>query len=109
MKSHLTNHTGEKPFDCVNCGKKYSKTFRLKIHLRTHVIYIYLIFKTGNKPFRCPFKNCNKFFNEKGNLKTHIRIHTGEKPFSCSFENCHQTFKAHGHLGDHVKRHFNIR
>jgi uncharacterized Zn-finger protein len=25
--------------------------------------------------FRCPFKDCGKLFKEKGNLRTHIRVH----------------------------------
>ena len=61
------------------------------------------------KPFVCPFSNCDKSFNEKGNLKTHIRIHTGQKPFLCSHPGCGVSFKALGHLKYHQKRHSNIK
>lgn len=63
----------------------------------------------GIKPFICPFESCGKGFNEKGNLKTHIRIHTGEKPFVCTHPGCGIAFKALGHLKDHQKRHSNTK
>lgn len=27
------------------------------------------------KIYKCPYENCKKTFKEKGNLKTHIRVH----------------------------------
>lgn len=36
-------------------------------------VKIFLI--QGRKLFKCPYENCQKIFKEKGNLKTHIRVH----------------------------------
>jgi hypothetical protein len=45
LKSHICNHTGEKPYACFleGCDKKYSRLCRLKIHQRTHVSLIFIL------------------------------------------------------------------
>ena len=47
----------------------------------------------------CCAGQCDKAFNEVGNLNKHERTHTGERPFACS--KCVKVFNQSGHLKIH--------
>lgn len=119
LESHKRCHTGEKPFDCRFCEKKFAQKATLQVHERTH---------TGERPYKCKYcdktfaqygtktvheksahlgirnykcPKCNKCLSSPSALYTHKKTH-GEKTLQCDY--CPKTFALKNYLKLHVKQ-----
>ncbi|KIX98263.1 uncharacterized protein Z520_06343 [Fonsecaea multimorphosa CBS 102226] len=55
---------------CPTCHKPFSRPSSLKIHTYSH---------TGEKPYRCKYDGCGKYFSVRSNMKRHEKgCHGGE-------------------------------
>ena len=91
MREHMRRHTGETPFGCDECGKRFVAYSSLRAHRRTH---------TGDKPHKCHL--CSEMFHLKQSLAEHLERHENKR-LHC--ELCGREFPSSRRLAAHVKTH----
>ena len=90
LAEHRRCHSGEKPYSCGVCEKRFTSSTGLCIHMNIH-----------RGKYKCT--ECGRCCGSKRDLALHRRCHSGEKPFECG--ECEKRFSSRSGLCLHMNIH----
>ncbi|XP_076063882.1 uncharacterized protein LOC143038506 isoform X2 [Oratosquilla oratoria] len=99
LRQHHRTHTGEKPWQCSECGKGFATQAYLRKHKQSRHT------APEQQQFSCSV--CGRSFGVRSALQTHLATHATNKPFVCNV--CGQSFALKFTRDTHKAQHTGMR
>ena len=105
LKNDMRIHTGEKPYQCEICERRFNVKNNMRTHYLSHLHWIQESRLTPNaiKGSLHVLRHLWEVFSRKWDLKNDMRIHTGEKPYQC--EICERRLNVKNNMRTHYLSH----
>ncbi|XP_013143878.1 PREDICTED: gastrula zinc finger protein XlCGF26.1-like [Papilio polytes] len=95
LDEHMYIHTRVKAFQCLYCGKEYTKHEGLRYHMKK--------MHTKSTPYECTI--CSLGFYNSTRLKSHMIVHDMKKKYECN--DCGRQFFHRISMIQHTRYHMN--
>lgn len=70
----------------------------------TNLIKKFSFSHTKEKPVKCTFMDCDKYFQSQSTLRNHMKSHLGIRPHKCDWQDCGKRFRDATGLKQHYRR-----
>lgn len=119
LKMHITEHTGEKIFQCKQCGEQFTDSRLLDGHMKAQIgetpgcgtisranwrSHSHMEAHTNELHFQCYAPECGRKFKLKSSMVRHMKnFHPVDQTFECKNSECRKQFRTAMELSSHKR------